>query len=178
MALEKYTNTYIDVEGNIADADDILEEFDRVAEFFNLWASSIDQIGSNKVFIDNSSAVGTTVIDASNGSIQRKNIAADVDVLNIRVNSRQEGEPYRIHLVLRFASRLTTFTVSGPSGETHIFSRNSSPYSPGQTIADGWYPAVLVVTFGATNGCFISVFAENNEATGVGNDDVLTLVAQ
>ena len=88
-----------------------------------------------------------------------------------------DGDPQRIYLSLRFKSKSTTFTVGGPAGETHIFGVNQETYTPCQTEADGYYSAVVIATYGSTNGMMIQTFADNSEATAVGVDDVLSVEA-
>jgi hypothetical protein len=178
MSLVPYTNTYTDVDTNIMDSDDLVEEFWRVAEFMNTWANSTIGIGvtnTYEFFITEE----TDIINVSpvNGVLQKIIVGYDVDNFAVNLVEREEGSTYRVYVTLRFENPDTTFTISGPSGQTHVFGVNRSTLKPSQTQADGYYTAIIIATYGFSNGILVNVFADNEEATAVGADDILTAAA-
>jgi hypothetical protein len=178
MALEQYTNTYTDIDSNIFDSDDLVAEFNRVAYYINLWAASVGSGGIINTFEQRI----TTNLDVvsgspSNGILQKLIISNEVEEIAINFTSREEGDPYRIYISLRFQNKDSVFTVSGPSGETNMFAVNREEFSPSQVSAGGYYTAMLTATYGKDNGVMIGVFADNQEVTTVETDDTLTVVA-
>lgn len=188
--LEPYTNTYLDVDGSVADAPDLINEYHRVAEFLNRFASSLDQVAirvrrTEFIFLESR----TIDIDPADGLLQRLIIDADVSRVNINFVRREEGEPYRVFLVLRFQDRNTEFTVSGPGGDSSKFGFNrvipydpnerntNTIYQPSQREADGHYAAVVQATYGTSNGAVIQVFSDNEEDEIVGTEDTQSTVA-
>ncbi|MHC5061706.1 MAG: hypothetical protein ACYTFK_11560 [Planctomycetota bacterium] len=176
MSLEPYTNTYTDTDGNIADSGDILAEFDRVASFIDTWSASYESIGLTTVEEQVVGSNGNSEIEPSAGIVQVMKVAASVSELNINVKAREAGDTYRVYVTLRFGSRSTAFTVSGPSGKTHVFGVNRETYQPSQVIDSGWYNAMLIITYG-TDGTHITVFANNSEGDSVSADDVMQEIA-
>jgi len=175
-ALVPYTNTYTDTDGTIADSDDIVAEFDRVAEFIGAWSDSFETIGVVDVHEYTVPFDGDTDISPTTGLVQVVKVDASVVTVNLNIKARVAGDPYRIYLNLRFASKNTVFTVSAPGGQSHIFGLNQSIYSPSQVQIDGWYAGCVIVTYG-TDAAHIQVFADNPEGTIVALDDTLQLVA-
>lgn len=180
MPLEPYTNTYVDIDGNIFDSDDLVNEFNRVAQYINTWAASVESIGTTNFYEETILFEQTVIIGSpSFGIIQKMDINEDAESVVINFIERETGDPYRIYMTLRFRSPDTTFTVSGPAAETHAFGLNRGSYSPSQQVsASGFYTAVVVATYGDANGVLINVYADNTEATDVETDDLLTAVAQ
>jgi len=179
MGLERYTNTYTDVDSNIFDADDLVEEFNRVAEYINAWAASIESIGTVSVYEQYITTESNVVTGSpSNSVVQQVVVNQELESIIVNFTERQEGDPFRVYMVLRFENKDTTFTVSGPSGQTHAFSVNKGSYRPCQTQTDGFYTAVVIATYGDAHGVFINVFADNDEIVDVENDDIQTVVAQ
>jgi len=177
MALDPYTNTYTDIDSNIFDSDDLVNEFWRVAEYLNNWVDSYQSIGTTITNERNIDLSGHIVnITPASGILQKLTIDADVEEVVLNFKERNDGDPFRIFLSLRFRSKTTVFTVSGPAGQTHAFGINRAEYSPSQVLADGYYTAFVVATYGATNGLMLTVYADNQEATEVGLDDILTVV--
>ena len=178
MAVVPYTSTYTDIDTNIFDSDDLVNEFFRVAEFMNAWSQSIDSIGTVNVFTKNITIVNNIIAVAPlDGLIQSMIIADDVENIVVDFTEREEGETYRIYLTLRFQSKSTTFTVSGPAGTTHIFGLNAESFSPSQVSADGYFTAMVIATYG-TNGMMINVFADNSESASVSGNDIQSVVAK
>ena len=179
MALELYTNTYADVDYAIFDSDDLVEEFFRVASFINAWAESVSSIGTTIVH-EETVLIEDTVVNGSpaDGAIQKKIINSDVEHITINFTKRNDGDTYRIYMTLRFLNEDTTFSVSGPAGETHAFGVNKAIYKPSQVGVDGFYTAVIIATYGDANGVMINVFADNDEAVDVEGDDIQTAVAK
>ena len=177
MALEPYTSTYIDVANSVIDAQDLLAEFDRVAEYLNGWIQSYEGIGTQTVtYIDR--IIDDDPIIRPLGLIQQIIVSADLDRVDFNFAEREEGNPHRVYNVIRFESKSTVFTVNGPAGETHVFGRNKAVLSPSQVQADGYYCAVAMVSYSQNQGVFIQVFADNDESSDtVGGDDVLTIRA-
>ena len=58
-----------------------------------------------------------------------------------------------------------------------MFGANRLEFKPAQINRDGYYTAVVIATYGATNGLMLKVFADNGEETVVETDDYLTAVA-
>jgi len=174
MSLTPYTNTYTDTDGSIADADDIVAEFDRVATFINAWADSYESIGLTEVFKHTVLTDDTDIldIDPALGLVQTAIIDATVTEIDFNILDRASSDPYRVYLSLRFASKATTFTVSAPSGVTHVFGVNKSEYTCSQTVNKGYYVASVIVTY-ATNGLHIQVYADNPEEDAPTLDDAL-----
>lgn len=180
MALTPYTSTYTDVANQIIDSDDLVAEFDRIEERLNVWLASYDQIGTENI-------VELTKVESSRvnidpvATIQVVKIDADVPEVALRWGARSDGDPYRVYTVIQFESKATRFTVQGPSGLTHVFGRNDSPYLPAQVSASGvgfsYYKAVVIATYADRGSVMLKVFADNTEASAVGSDDVLGLGA-
>lgn len=180
MALEPYTNTYVDIDTNIFDADDLVNEFWRVADYINAWAASIDSIGTVKVYRQIISYEQDIITGSpANGVIQHVNISRHASHVVFSLTGREEGDPYRIYMVLRFQNKNTTFSISGPAGQTHSFGVNRTVYSPCQTPnVNGFYTAAIIATYGGANGLFVNVFADNSESVDVEGNDILNAVAQ
>jgi len=178
MALEKYTNTYTDINTNIFDSDDLVAEFGRVATFLNSWSQSINKIGTVTVVEERITILDTIFnVDPADGLLQSLKIADDVSNLSVIFDERtEEGDTYRVYLSLRFQNKSTTFTVNGPAGQTHLFGVNKISYLPSQVVADGFYTALVIATYG-TSGLLVNVFADNDEITAVSSDDILSTVA-
>ena len=172
MSLVPYTNTYTDTDGSIADSGDIVAEFDRVALFINAWADSYDSIGLTSVSKETVTDDGDHDIEPSIGLVQAIRINADVSTVNFNIKARQDGDPYRIYMSLRFGASATRFTVSAPAGSSSVFSVNQDDFMPSLTSANGFYPATVIVTYGS-DSVHVQVFAHNNEATEVTIDDIL-----
>lgn len=171
MSLEPYTNTYTDTDGSIADADDIVNEFDRVEAFINAWSDSYESIGNTSV-TEKTIITSDTDIEPSIGLIQSIRIDPAVETVNFNILQRSDGDPYRIYIALRFGSLSTRFTVSAPASKSHIFALNQTPYSPSQVVQEGYYPAVMIVTYG-TDATHLQVYADNQEDTLITLDDIL-----
>ena len=176
MALTPYTNTYTDTDGTIADADDIVAEFDRVEEFIRIWAGAYTSIGLTTVYTYTFDAIYDYEINSGNGILQKLIVDEGVELFDINIKPREDGDPYRVYLSVRFRSKDTRFTVSAPVGISHVFGTNRVEFQPGQVISDGFYPAVIVITHG-TDAVHVQVFADNSEASSVGSDDTLQEVA-
>lgn len=174
MSLIPYTNTYIDTDGTIADAPDILAEFARVATFINAWADSYDSIGLTEInkYTVLSDDTDTLDINPAYGLIQTAIIDATVTDIDFNILQRATGDPYRVYLSMRFASKATTFTVSAPTGVTHVFGVNKSTYTCSQIVNNGYYVSTLIVTY-ASNGLHIQVYADNPEEDAPTLDDAL-----
>ena len=174
MALVPYTSTYTDIDTNIFDADDLLNEFNRVAEFINTWALSIESIGTVETY-DEVVTITKDIVNGypSNGTLQKLLVASDAEEFTIDFQPRGDGDPYRILMTIRCQNKDTRFRVSGPAGTTHVFGVNKSLFSPSQVIGSGYYTALVVATYGTT-GLFINVFADNTEASTVESNDILT----
>jgi len=172
MSLVPYTNTYTDTDGTIADADDIIAEFDRVSAFINAWADSYDSIGLTSVRNETINEDGNFDIEPAIGLVQAIRINSNIETVNFNIKAREKGDPFRIYMTLRFGSPATRFTVSAPSGSSHIFSVNQADFIPSPTSAGGFFPATVIVTYG-TDAVHVQVFAHNDEATAVGVDDIL-----
>jgi hypothetical protein len=176
--LPPYTNTYADVDHSLMDADDLVNEFWRVAYFLELWSGSIDAIGQEdnfEVFIEIVEGELAEILPAR-GLIQRIEVEADVESFEIAIKEHTTGAPFRVYIVVRCRSKATRFTVSAPAGETHLFGLNRSTFMPAQEIGDDFYSAALLCTYGSENGLMVQVMAANVEATEVDYDDVLTAV--
>ena len=176
MSLVPYTNTYTDTDGSIADSGDIVDEFDRVASFINAWVDSYETIGAIIVNEYNVGGDGTVDVSPSLGFVQVIKTSAGVTEIDINIKARVDGDPYRIYLNLRFGAKTTTFTVNAPSGQSHVFGLNQSPYSPSQIVNKGWYAASVIVTYG-TGATHIQVFANNSETEPPTIDDILQEIA-
>lgn len=174
MSLVPYTNTYTDTDGSIADADDIINEFDRVATFINTWADAYESIGLTEIVKHAvlSDDDGSLDIDPANGLVQTAIVDAVVTEIDFNILERTSDDPYRVYLSLRFASKATTFTVSGPTGKAQVFGVNKETYTCSQTVNNGYYSAAVIVTY-ATGGMHIQVYADNPETEAPGDDDVL-----
>jgi hypothetical protein len=172
MSLVPYTNTYTDVDGSIADSDDIVAEFDRVALFINAWIDSYELIGLTDVHVYNVTADGSQTVNPAKGLVQAMHIDANVSLANINIKERASTDPYRLYLTLRFGSKSTQFTVSAPAGKSNVFGINQTPFSPSQVAYRGRYAATVIVTYG-TEGTHVQVYADNAEADSVGIDDIL-----
>jgi hypothetical protein len=178
MSLTPYTSTYTDVTTNIFDSDDLLDEFDRIAEFMAAWIASYESIGIGVIDFNSGENVTNDVNVFPTSMINQRIIDASVTTVNINFPKRSDGDPYRIYTVLRFVDKDTTFTVSGPAGSTHIFGVNREVYTPSQVEADGYYAATIMTTYSESGGVIINVFADNTEATAVDGNDVLTMGAK
>lgn len=174
MSLTPYTNTYNDTDGTIADSGDIVAEFDRVSTFINAWADSYESIGLTEITKHAVLSDDTDVldIDPANGLVQTAIIDATVTEIDFNVLNRATDDPYRVYLSMRFASKATTFTVSAPTGITHIFGVNQVPFTCSQTVNKGYYVSTLIVTY-ASNGLHIQVYADNAEEDAPTLDDAL-----
>jgi hypothetical protein len=180
-----YTSTYTDVDSSIMDADDLVAEFWRVSEFIALWSGSIEAIGQEdhfEEFIEIVTGELAEIIPA-NGLIQRFEVDASVESFDFTVLPHTIGAPFRVYVSLRCGSPNTTFRVSVPRGETHIFGVNrdlyqftqaSEPYQPSAVVGDGYFGATILVTYGSENGTMVQVFAHNPETALVNFNDVLT----
>lgn len=176
--LEPYTSTYTDVDHSIMDADDLVNEFWRVAFFINLWSGSIDAIGREDHFEEHIEIVTGELAEIfpSKGLIQRLVVEANVETFEIKINKHEVGDPFRVYISIRCRSRNTRFTISAPSGEAHIFGINREVYMPSQEIGDDHYSAMVLCTFGSEQGVMVQVLAANPEQSEVDFDDVLTAV--
>ena len=172
MSLVPYTNTYSDVDGSIADSIDIVAEFDRVALFIAAWSDSYESIGLNSVNNILVPGDGDYDVEPTLGLVQLLFVDAVAELININIKDRIEGDPYRIYLNMRFGSKSTQFTVSAPSGKTHIFGINRTTYSPSQVVNKGRYAASLIVTYGS-EGVHVQVYADNSETNAPDLDDLL-----
>lgn len=173
MALTPYTRVYDATDASFTDEDAVLAEFTRIEEFLAAWRASFESIGAQTVYSvieEEGLATDDVQIDPANGLIQSLEVGASVSTFDVNFASRADGNTYRVYLVLRCRSKDTRFTVSGPGG--HVFGINRSTYSPSQALADGFYSAVVIATYG-TNGVFLSVHAHNDEETDFDGDDVL-----
>jgi hypothetical protein len=173
-----YTSTYTDVDHSVMDADDLVNEFWRVSDFFNLWSGIIDPITEDNVFeifITLTTGELAEILPAR-GLIQRIEVDPDVETFEIAVREHTTGAPFRIFIVVRCGNPDTRFFVTAPSGQSHIFGINRSIYMPGQVIGDGFYNASLILTYGAEKGVMIQVHAANPEEGEVSFDDVMTAV--
>ena len=173
MTLVPYTNTYTDTDGTIADSDDIVAEFDRLSVFIAAWADSYETIGvtnvqTYEVPFDELSYD----IDPSNGFIQSLLIDAVVEDINFNFVAREDGDPYRVYVVLRFASKDTRYTVSGPAGSSSVFGVSQAEYLPSQASKDDKYAGTIIATYG-TDALHLQVYADNDETDAVGSDDPL-----
>lgn len=178
--LPPYTSTYTDVEHSIMDAKDLVDEFWRVAYFIELWSGSIDAIGQEdnlEVHIEIVTGELAEILPLR-GMIQRIEAEADVENFEIAVKEHTTGAPFRVYIAIRCRSKETRFTISTPSGEAHLFGINRTTYMPSQEIADGFYTAAMLCTYGSEKGVMVQVMAANTEATEVNYDDVLTAVPQ
>jgi hypothetical protein len=178
--LEPYTSTYTDVDGSIMDADDLVNEFWRVAYFLELWGGAIDAIGqetSYEVYIETVEGELAEILP-QRGLIQRLEVAADVESFEIVIKEHTAGAPYRVFITVRCRSANTTFKIRSPAGESHIFGLNRQVLKPSQVITDGFYTAQLICTYGSENGVMVQAFSSNTEETEVNADDVLTAVPQ
>ena len=178
MALDQYTNTYTDVDNNVFDADDLVDEFERIADFINAWSESVGTGGIINTYEANVSIENNLIEgNPANGILQKFIVNDDVETMAVDFVAVGDGDPFRLYISLRFQNKDTVFTVSGPSGETHVFGVNRYEYSPSQVSADGFYTAMVIATYGKTNGLMIQVFADNSEADAVSANDALTVVA-
>jgi len=179
MALELYTSTYTDIDYTIFDSDDLVDEFFRVASFINAWAESVSSIGTT-IVNEETILIDDTIVNGSpaDGAIQKKIIGGSVEHITINFTKRNEGDTYRIYMTLRFLNKDTTFSVSGPAGETHAFGVNKAVYKPSQVGVDSFYTAVIIATYSDASGVMINVFADNDEAVDVEGDDIQTAVAK
>ncbi len=173
MTLIPYTNTYSDTDGTIADSDDIVNEFDRIALFISAWADSYQAIGATVVQVreipfDESSHD----IDPSDGLIQSFLIDAVVEDINFNFVAREDGDPYRIYVILRFASKETRYTVSGPAGSSSVFGVSQAEFLPSQVSKSGRYAGTIIATYGS-DALHLQVYADNTEDDVVGVDDTL-----
>lgn len=172
MSLAPYTNTYTDIDGGIADSDDIVAEFDRLEAFINAWAESYQNIGTSFVTTHKIDGSGTFDLDPAAGFIQSLVIDSGVENININFKARADGDPYRIYVTLRFRSKETRYTVSGPSGRTTVFGVNQGEYMPSQVSRDDAFAGAFIATYG-TDALSIQVYADNDEITLVETDDLL-----
>jgi hypothetical protein len=178
--LEPYTSTYTDVDGSIMDADDLVNEFWRVAYFLDLWGGSIDAIGQTTdytVYVQEVTGELAEILP-QRGLIQRLEVAANVDTFEVAIREHTVGAPFRVYITVRCLSPDTRFTIRAPSGQSHVFGINRSIYMPSQVIADGFYTASLICTYGSEEGVMIQVHAANPEEDEVTLDDILTAVPQ
>lgn len=178
--LEPYTSTYTDVDGSIMDADDLVNEFWRVAYFLDLWGGSIDAIGretSYDVYIEEVNGSLAEILPGR-GLIQRLDVAAGVETFEIAIREHTAGAPFRIYITVRCMSPNTRFTIRAPAGQSHVFGVNRSTYMPSQVIADGRYTATLICTYGSEQGIMVQVHAANPEEAEVTLNDILQLVPQ
>lgn len=178
--LEPYTSTYTDVDGSIMDADDLVNEFWRVAYFLELWGGAIDAIGqetSYEVYVEEVEGELAEILPAR-GLIQRLEVAADVEQFEVAIREHTAGAPYRVFITIRCRSAATTFTIRSPAGQSHIFGVNRRVLKPSQVITDGFYTAQIICTYGSEEGVMIQAFSANTEETEVNADDQLTLVPQ
>ena len=177
-ALTPYTSTYTDVDGGIMDADDLVNEFWRVAYFIDLWSGSIDAIGrdtSYDIYVEKVSGQ-LAPIYPQRGLIQRLDVDATVDQFTVAIQPHETGDPYRVYISIRCRSKDTRFTVSGPSGEGHVFGINRSLYMPSQVVGDGFYNASIICTHSQNTGVMIQVQAANPEEELINYDDIQTAV--
>ncbi len=172
MRFVPYTNTYADVDGSVADSDDIVAEFDRVSTFIKAWNKAYQLISFSGVNEYNISEDGDVNILPSLGFMQVVKVDSNVTTVNINANQRGDEDPYRVYLSLRFGSKNTTFTVSAPAGESHLFGLNQETYNPSQVAKDGWYAAVIIITYG-TDAAHVQVFAHNSESSSADIGDIL-----
>lgn len=178
--LEPYTSTYTDVDGSIMDADDLVNEFWRVAYFLELWGGAIDAIGQETrydVYVEIVEGELAEILPAR-GLIQRLEVAADVETFEIAIREHTAGAPYRVFVTVRCRSADTRFTIRAPSGQSHVFGVNRSILMPSQVITDGFYTAQLICTYGSENGVMIQAFSGNPEETTVDLNDQLTATPQ
>jgi len=177
MALAPYTSTYTDINTNIMDSDDLVNEFLRIKTFLDEWSASIETIGTVNIHEETVTITETDIgVDPSDGLMQKRLIADNIESVAVAFGERADAATYRVYLSLRFQNKSTTFTVNGPSGQTHLFGVNRTEYVPSQEPADGYYTALVIATYG-TNGLIVNVFANNTEADEVDSDDILTAVA-
>jgi hypothetical protein len=185
--LEPYTSTYTDVDASVMDADDLVAEFYRVAEFLALWAGSIDAIGQEDHFEEFINIVTGQLAEVlpANGLIQRLMVDASVEEFTIQIGQHETGDPFRVFISIRCASPDTVFRLSVPTLQTHVFGvlreqfeffTLSEPYQPSAIIGDGYYGAMVICTYGSEAGVMVQVFAHNPEVTEVTFNDVLTAV--
>lgn len=173
MALEAYTSTYTDVAESIIDADDLYNEFERIEQYLGAWLASYDQIGINTItYVDRVDEIRPKIYPL--GLVQQIIVSSDMARIDIEFKARTEGNPYRVYNVFRFESKDTIFTVNGPSGRGHVFGRNTRLHKPSQVLASGYYTAIVIATYAQSGSVFLKVFADNDEASAVGTDDVLT----
>jgi hypothetical protein len=92
--------------------------------------------------------------------------------VNINFMPRADGDPYRIYVVLRFGSKETRYTVSGPAGSSSVFGVNQTEFMPSQAVKDERYAGSIIATYG-TDALHLQVYADNDEITEVGVDDIL-----
>jgi len=179
MTLPLYTSEYEDVDAQIFGADNLVNEFARVATFLNPWVDSVAQSTTIRTYSETVEGTDTLVevdIDPTDGSIQRYIVEESVSAVLMNFGRRAVGDTFRVYAVLRFSSKDSTFKVSGPMGATHLFGVNRTTFQPSQVKKDGYYMASLVATYG-TNGLLINVFANNEEASSVSGDDIITAVS-
>lgn len=171
MSLEPYTNTYTDTDGIIADSGDIVAEFDRIEAFIAAWAESYGGIGSTVRTIK-IAGIDTYDLDPASGFVQSLIIDADVADININFKSREDGDPYRVYVILRFGSKDSRYTLSGPASRTTIFGINREEYLPSQVSKNGYFAGSIIATYG-TDSLHLQVYADNVEDTTVESDDYL-----
>lgn len=177
-ALEPYTSTYSDVDGSIMDADDLVNEFWRVAYYLDLWGGSIDAIGQETRYDTYVEVVEGELAEIlpQRGLIQRLEVGAGVETFTVKINEHATGAPYRVYLTIRCANKDTRFSLSVPSGQTHVFGINRTSYMPSQVLGDGWYNATIIITYSQNTGVMVQVNAANPEEEEVTFDDMQQLV--
>jgi len=177
-ALEPYTSTYTDVDGSVMDADDLVNEFWRVAYFLELWGGSIDAIGQEvryDTYVEEVEGELAEILPAR-GLIQRLEVEADVESFEIAIKEHNAGDPYRVYIVVRCRSKDTRFTITVPSGQSHVFGVNRTVYMPAQVLGDGFYNASLIVTYSQNTGVMVQVHAANDEEAAIDYNDIQQLV--
>jgi len=184
-ALEPYTNTYTDVADSIMDADDLVAEFWRVAYFLALWGEGVEAIGRKDeytLYIEEIEGQLAEILPAR-GLIQRLEVSYDTEQFEVSIQPHTVGAPFRVYIVIRCANPNTRFTVSAPAGESHVFSvqrtqqefqSTAERFMPSQVIADGWYTATVIVTYGSEKGVKVIVHSANPEEEVVDFNDVLS----
>lgn len=177
--LQPYTRTYSDVEGETMDADDLRNEFLRVAEFMELWGAAIEASSESvtaTVYVTEVTGEVAEIIP-ERGLIQRLEVAGDVDHFDIIFTPHTTGAPYRTYVSIRCRSADTTFSITGLNQETHLFGVNREVYGVSQTEVDGFFSATLILTMSRGTGVLAQIHARNPEEDQVDYNDILQLRA-
>ena len=172
MSLTPYTRLYDTTDGSFVDHQDILDEFDRIQTFIEAWTNAYNAIGATSGHVITPDVTEEVEIFPINGLLQTMTVASSATDIDIKIHPRGTEQTHRVYVTARFRSKSTTFTVTGPDG--HVFGINRYTYLPGQVVSDGFYNAVLIITYGSS-GTFVQVYAGNPEATSVDSDDVLSV---